>query len=140
MLDDDVVVWVVGQFQVEQGVEKVNYLFCEDVLGEFCNWLGFGGVLDMLEENLLLVVVVVIFKLDFQSIVLFNMLCDCILQINGIDEVCMDDSWFVCLVVFIGLVGCVLVMIGVLMVVVVFFVIGNSVCLSIFVCCDIINV
>lgn len=94
----------------------------------------------MLEENLFLVVVVVILKFDFQGMELFNMLCDCIMQINGIDEVWMDDSWFVCLVVLIGLVGCVLVMIGVLMVVVVFFVIGNSVCLSIFVCCDFINV
>lgn len=140
MLDDDVVVWVVGQLQVEQGVDKVNYLFCDEVLGEFCNWFGFGGVLDMLEENLLLVVVIVVLKLDFQSIEVLNILCDWVLWIQGVDEVWMDDSWFVCFFLFIGLVGCVLVMIGVLMVVVVFLVIGNSVCLSIFVCCDIINV
>ncbi len=40
-----------GSFQVEQGVEKVNYLSREDALGEFRNWSGFGGALDMLEEN-----------------------------------------------------------------------------------------
>lgn len=52
----------------------------------------------------------------------------------------MDDSWFVRLAALIGLVGRVSAMIGVLMVAVVFFVIGNSVRLSIFVRRDFINV
>ncbi len=42
--DDDAAARVVGQLQAEQGVEKVNYLSCEDALGEFRNWSGFGGV------------------------------------------------------------------------------------------------
>ncbi|MIP73380.1 cell division protein FtsX, partial [Salmonella enterica subsp. enterica] len=49
-LDDDAAARVVGQLQAEQGVEKVNYLSREDALGEFRNWSGFGGALDMLEE------------------------------------------------------------------------------------------
>ncbi len=59
-LDDDAAARVVGQLQAEQGVEKVNYLSREDALGEFRNWSGFGGALDMLEENPLPAVAVVI--------------------------------------------------------------------------------
>ncbi|MBN0948469.1 hypothetical protein JTL57_33365, partial [Pseudomonas aeruginosa] len=49
-LDDDAAARVVGQLQAEQGVDKVNYLSRDEALGEFRNWSGFGGVLDMLEE------------------------------------------------------------------------------------------
>ena len=66
-LDDDAAAGVVAQLQAEQGVEKVNYLSREDALGEFRNWSGFGGALDMLEENPLPAVAVVIPKLDFQG-------------------------------------------------------------------------
>lgn len=59
-LDDNAAAQVVGQIQAEQGVEKVNYLSREDALGEFRNWSGFGGALDMLEENPLPAVAVVI--------------------------------------------------------------------------------
>ncbi len=63
-----------------------------------------------------------------------------ITQINGIDEVRMDDSWFARLAALTGLVGRVSAMIGVLMVAAVFLVIGNSVRLSIFARRDSINV
>ncbi len=131
-LDDDAAAGVVAQLQAEQGVEKVNYLSREDALGEFRNWSGFGGALDMLEENPLPAVAVVIPKLDFQGTESLNTLRDRIMQINGIDEVRMDDSWFARLTALTGLVGRVSAMIGVLMVAAVFLVIGNSVRLSIF--------
>lgn len=129
-----------AQLQAEQGVEKVNYLSREDALGEFRNWSGFGGALDMLEENPLPAVAVVIPKLDFQGTESLNTLRDRITQINGIDEVRMDDSWFARLAALTGLVGRVSAMIGVLMVAAVFLVIGNSVRLSIFARRDSINV
>ncbi len=113
-------------------MEKVNYLSRDDALGEFRNWSGFGGALDMLEENPLPAVAVVIPKLDFQGTESLNTLRDRIAQINGIDEVRMDDSWFARLAALTGLVGRVSAMIGVLMVAAVFLVIGNSVRLSIF--------
>ncbi len=69
-------------------------------------------------------------KLDFQSTASLNTLRDRISQINGIDEVRMDDSWFAPAALT-GLVGRVSAMIGVLMVAAVFLVIGNSVRLSI---------
>lgn len=139
-LDDDAAAGVVAQLQAEQGVEKVNYLSREDALGEFRNWSGFGGALDMLEENPLPAVAVVIPKLDFQGTESLNTLRDRITQINGIDEVRMDDSWFARLAALTGLVGRVSAMIGVLMVAAVFLVIGNSVRLSIFARRDSINV
>ena len=139
-LDDDAAAGVVAQLQAEQGVEKVNYLSREDALGEFRNWSGFGGALDMLEENPLPAVAVVIPKLDFQGTESLNTLRDRITQINGIDEVRMDDSWFARLAALTGLVGRVSSMIGVLMVAAVFLVIGNSVRLSIFARRDSINV
>ena len=66
-LDDNAAAQVVGQIQAEQGVEKVNYLSRDEALGEFRNWSGFGGALDMLEENPLPAVAVVIPKLDFRA-------------------------------------------------------------------------
>lgn len=139
-LDDDAAAKVVGQLQAEQGVEKVNYLSREDALGEFRNWSGFGGALDMLEENPLPAVAVVIPKLDFQSTNSLNSLRDRVAGIQGVDEVRMDDSWFARLASLTGLVGRVSAMIGVLMVAAVFLVIGNSVRLSIFARRDSINV
>lgn len=130
---------MVGQLQAEQGVEKVNYLSRDDALGEFRNWSGFGGALDMLEENPLPAVAVVIRNWTSGTESL-NTLRDRIAQINGIDEVRMDDSWFARLAALTGLVGRVSAMIGMLMVAAVFLVIGNSVRLSIFARRDTINV
>ncbi len=139
-LDDDAAQQVVGQLQAEQGVEKVNYLSRDEALGEFRNWSGFGGALDMLEENPLPAVAVIIPKLDFQGTESLNTLRDRVARVQGVDEVRMDDSWFARLAALTGLVGRVAAMIGVLMVAAVFLVIGNSVRLSIFARRDTINV
>ena len=50
-LDDTAAAQVVGQIQAEKGAEKVNYLSREEALGEFRNWSGFGGALDMPDER-----------------------------------------------------------------------------------------
>ncbi|PLM96653.1 cell division protein FtsX, partial [Klebsiella variicola] len=139
-LDDDAAARVVGQLQAEQGVDKVNYLSRDEALGEFRNWSGFGGALDMLEENPLPAVAIVVPKLDFQSTEALNTLRERVSRIQGVDEVRMDDSWFARLSSLTGLVGRVSAMIGVLMVAAVFLVIGNSVRLSIFARRDTINV
>jgi len=139
-LDDEAAQRVVGQLQAEPGVEKVNYLSREEALGEFRNWSGFGGALDMLEENPLPAVAVIVSKLDFQGTEALNTLRDRVTRVQGVDEVRMDDSWFARLSALTGLVGRVAAMIGVLMVAAVFLVIGNSVRLSIFARRDTINV
>ena len=139
-LDDDAAAGVVAQLQAEQGVEKVNYLSREDALGEFRNWSGFGGALDMLEENPLPAVALITPKMNFESSDTLNTLRDRVAAVKGVDEVRMDDSWFARLAALTGLVGQVAAMIGILMIVAVFLVIGNSVRLSIFSRRDTINV
>ena len=104
-LDDDAAARVVGQLQAEQGVEKVNYLSRDEALGEFRNWSGFGGALDMLEENPLPAVAIVVPKIDFQSVEALNTLRDRVSHVQGVDEVRMDDSWFARLSSLTGLVG-----------------------------------
>ncbi len=139
-LDDDAAQQVLGILEAEEGVEKVNYLSRDEALGEFRNWSGFGGALDMLEENPLPAVAIVNPELDFQTTNHLNTLRDRLTQVQGVDEVRMDDSWFSRLAALTGLVGRVAAMIGILMVAAVFLVIGNSVRLSIFARRDTINV
>lgn len=139
-LDDDAAEQVMTVLKGEEGVDKVNYLSREEALGEFRNWSGFGGALDMLEENPLPAVAIITPKMNFESSDTLNTLRDHVAAVKGVDEVRMDDSWFARLAALTGLVGQVAAMIGILMIVAVFLVIGNSVRLSIFSRRDTINV
>ena len=139
-LDDDAAEQVMTVLKGEEGVDKVNYLSREEALGEFRNWSGFGGALDMLEENPLPAVAIIAPKMNFESSDTLNTLRDRVAAVKGVDEVRMDDSWFARLAALTGLVGQVAAMIGILMIVAVFLVIGNSVRLSIFSRRDTINV
>ena len=139
-LDDDAAEQVMTVLKGEEGVDKVNYLSREEALGEFRNWSGFGGALDMLEENPLPAVAIITPKMNFESSDTLNTLLDRVAAVKGVDEVRMDDSWFARLAALTGLVGQVAAMIGILMIVAVFLVIGNSVRLSIFSRRDTINV
>ena len=139
-LDDDAAEQVMTVLKGEEGVDKVNSLSREEALGEFRNWSGFGGALDMLEENPLPAVAIITPKMNFESSETLNTLRDRVAAVKGVDEVRMDDSWFARLAALTGLVGQVAAMIGILMIVAVFLVIGNSVRLSIFSRRDTINV
>lgn len=139
-LDDDAAEQVMTVLKGEEGVDKVNYLSREEALGEFRNWSGFGGALDMLEENPLPAVAIITPKMNFESSDTLNTLRDRVAAVKGVDEVRMDDSWFARLAALTGLVGQVAAMIGILMIMAVFLVIGNSVRLSIFSRRDTINV
>ncbi|NDL64558.1 permease-like cell division protein FtsX [Acerihabitans arboris] len=131
-LDDDAALKVLDRLKQEAGVEKVNYLSREEAMGEFRNWSGFGGALDMLEENPLPAVAIITPKLDFQSADTLKTLRDRVAAVPGVSEVRMDDSWFARLAALTGLVGQVAAIIGLLMIIAVFLVIGNSIRLSIF--------
>ncbi len=139
-LDDDGAMNVIKQLKAEAGVDKVNYLSREEALSEFRNWSGFGGALDMLEQNPLPALAIVTPKMNFEDSKTLSTLRDRIAAVQGVDQVRMDDSWFARLAALTGLVGQIAAMIGVLMVVAVFLVIGNSVRLSIFSRRDTINV
>jgi cell division transport system permease protein len=139
-LDDTAAENVVGQLKQVDGVDNVNYLTREEALNEFRNWSGFGGAMDMLEQNPLPAVAIITPKLNFQNSDTMQSLRDRVSKVQGVDEVRMDDSWFARLAALTGLVGQIASMIGVLMIVAVFLVIGNSVRLSIFARRDTINV
>jgi cell division transport system permease protein len=139
-LDDNAAENVVATLKKEPGVAKVNYLSREEALGEFRNWSGFGGALDMLEQNPLPAVVIITPAMNFQNEKTLQTLRDRVQHVDGVDDVRMDDSWFARLAALTGLVGQVATMIGILMVIAVFLVIGNSVRLSIFARRDTINV
>ena len=139
-LDDSAAENVATQLKQLDGVESVNYLTREEALSEFRNWSGFGGAMDMLEQNPLPAVAIITPKLNFQNADTMQNLRERVAKVDGVDEVRMDDSWFARLAALTGLVGQVAAMIGILMVVAVFLVIGNSVRLSIFARRDTINV
>ncbi|NYS31567.1 MULTISPECIES: permease-like cell division protein FtsX [unclassified Pantoea] len=139
-LDDTAAENVVAQLKQVDGVDNVNYLTREEALNEFRNWSGFGGAMDMLEQNPLPAVAIITPKLNFQNSDTMQNLRDRVSKVQGVDEVRMDDSWFARLAALTGLVGQIASMIGVLMIVAVFLVIGNSVRLSIFARRDTINV
>lgn len=139
-LDDTAAENVVATLKKEPGVAKVNYLSRDEALGEFRNWSGFGGALDMLEQNPLPAVVIITPDLNFQNEKTLQTLRDRVQHVDGVDDVRMDDSWFARLAALTGLVGQIATMIGILMVIAVFLVIGNSVRLSIFARRDTINV
>ncbi|MXP50081.1 cell division protein FtsX [Pantoea sp. Eser] len=139
-LDDTAAENVVAQLKQVDGVDNVNYLTREEALNEFRNWSGFGGAMDMLEQNPLPAVAIITPKLNFQNSDTMQSLRDRVTKVQGVDELRMDDSWFARLAALTGLVGQIASMIGVLMIAAVFLVIGNSVRLSIFARRDTINV
>ncbi len=131
-LNDNSAKQVIDQLKGMDGVKSVNYLSREDAVNEFRAWSGFASALDLLEENPLPAVAIVSPKLNFQGTQAITILRDQVAQIKGIDDVRMDDSWFSRLTALAALVGQIAAVIGILMVVALLLVIGNSVRLSIF--------
>ncbi|HBO23018.1 MAG TPA: cell division protein FtsX [Providencia sp.] len=131
---------VVNQLQALDGIEHVNYLSRDQAMSEFRSWSGFSTALDMLEENPLPAVAIITPKINFEGSDVLATLRDRVSQVGGIEEVRMDDSWFSRLAALTRLVGQVASVIGILMIVSLFLVIGNSVRLNIFARRDTINV
>lgn len=131
---------VVTQLQALEGVDHVNYLSRDQAMSEFRSWSGFSTALDMLEENPLPAVAIITPKIDFEGSDVLTTLRDRVSQVDGIEEVRMDDSWFARLAALTGLVGKVASVIAILMIISLFLVIGNSVRLNIFARRDTINV
>lgn len=131
---------VVTQLQALEGVDHVNYLSRDQAMSEFRSWSGFSTALDMLEENPLPAVAIITPKIDFEGFDVLTTLRDRVSQVDGIEEVRMDDSWFARLAALTGLVGKVASVIAILMIISLFLVIGNSVRLNIFARRDTINV
>ncbi|MBD2812417.1 cell division protein FtsX [Xenorhabdus sp. Vera] len=131
-LNDNSAKKVIEQLKGTDGVKSVNYLSREEAVNEFRAWSGFANALDLLEENPLPAVAIISPKLNFQDPQVLTVLRDQVAQIKGIEEVRMDDSWFDRLTSLTALIGQIAAVIGILMVVALLLVIGNSVRLSIF--------
>lgn len=121
---------VAGLRQLD-GVKSVNYLSREEAMIEFRNWSGFSTALDLLEENPLPAVAIITPKIDFQNSQSLINLRNKVGQLAGIEDVRMDDSWFTRLAALTGLIGQIALVIGILMIMAVFLVIGNSIRLNI---------
>ncbi|BET95401.1 permease-like cell division protein FtsX [Xenorhabdus taiwanensis] len=131
-LNDNSVKQVIDQLKGMNSVKSVNYLSRDEAVNEFRAWSGFASALDLLEENPLPAVAIISPELNFQNSQALTTLRDQVAQIKGIEEVRMDDSWFARLTALADLVGRIAAVIGILMVVALLLVIGNSVRLSIF--------
>ncbi|WP_063654227.1 permease-like cell division protein FtsX [Candidatus Arsenophonus triatominarum] len=139
-LDEKGAEQTVAELKQLDGVKSVNYLSREEAMIEFYNWSGFGPALDLLEENPLPAVAIITPKIDFQNSQSLINLRNKVGQLAGIEDVRMDDSWFTRLAALTGLIGQIAMVIGILMVMAVFLVIGNSIRLNIFARRDTINV
>ncbi|VEJ52962.1 permease-like cell division protein FtsX [Pragia fontium] len=131
-LDESAAAGVITQINGLSGVEKVNYISRDNALNEFREWSGFGSALDMLSDNPLPALAIVSPKADALSSDALVKLREEIRQIQGVNDVKTDDSWFSRLSALTKLVGNIAGTIAVLMIVAVFLVIGNSVRLNIF--------
>ncbi len=130
----------VAKLRELDGIKSINYLSREEAIIEFRNWSGFDRALDLLEENPLPAVAIITPKINFQNSQSLINLRNKVGQLSGIEDVRMDDSWFTRLAALTGLIGKIVMLIGILMVISMFLVIGNSVRLNIFARRDTINV
>lgn len=131
---------IVSQVQALDGVQEVSFISADNALSEFREWSGFSGALDMLSDNPLPALLIVSPKADAMSSDSLVKLRENIRQMQGVEDVKTDDSWFSRLSALTKLVGSVATTIAILMIVAVFLVIGNSVQLNIFSRRDTINI
>ncbi len=139
-VDDSAAKNLVAALKTQAGVAEISYLSSQDAAAEFRDWSGFGGALDILEGNPLPAVVIITPEPDAQDSKSLQALRERLLKTTGIAEIRMDDSWFARLRALTNLAGQIAAIIGILMVIAVFMVIGNSVRLSIFIRRDTINI
>ncbi len=140
LLDEKSAKEVVAELRELDDVKSINYLSREEAMIEFRNWSGFDRALDLLEENPLPAVAIITPKINFQNSQSLINLRNKVGQLSGIEDVRMDDSWFIRLAALTGLIGEIVILISILMVMAMFLVIANSIRLNIFARRDTINV
>jgi len=113
-------------------VENINYLSRGDALDEFRLWSGFSDAIDLLDENPLPAVAIVIPKEDAKQTTILHAIQAEIIQLKGVDDVRLDDSWFTRLTALTDMIKTIVWTISILMIIAVSLVIGNSIRLAIF--------
>ncbi|OCG66261.1 MULTISPECIES: permease-like cell division protein FtsX [unclassified Gilliamella] len=113
-------------------VDRVDYLSREETKEEFKAWSGFSSALDLLDENPLPAVAIVIPKEEAKNTEVVHRLQAELLNIEGIDDIKLDDSWFTKLTALTNMVKSIVWVISIFMIIAVSLVIGNSIRLNIF--------
>ncbi|NUF28029.1 cell division transport system permease protein [Gilliamella bombicola] len=113
-------------------VEQVNYLSREKTIEEFKTWSGFSSALDLLDENPLPAVAIIVPKEEAKKTAILHRLQAELLNLDGIDDIKLDDSWFTRLTALTNMVKSVVWIISIFMIIAVSLVIGNSIRLTIF--------
>jgi cell division transport system permease protein len=113
-------------------VDSVDYLSRDETKEEFKTWSGFSSALDLLDENPLPAVAIVTPKEEAKKTVVLHRLQVELLNIGGIDDIKLDDSWFTRLTALTNMVRSVFWIISIFMIIAVSLVIGNSIRLNIF--------
>lgn len=113
-------------------VAQVNYLSRDETLDEFRLWSGFSDALDLLDENPLPAVMIVVPKDDAKQTAILHSLQAEFVNLPGVDDVRLDDSWFTRLTALTDMIKTIVFTVAIFMIIAVSLVIGNSIRLSIF--------
>ncbi|RKS85876.1 cell division transport system permease protein [Orbus hercynius] len=113
-------------------VADVVYLSREQTLEEFKLWSGFSEAIDLLDENPLPAVAIVIPKEEAKQSAILHAMQTEIVQLKGVSDVRLDDSWFTRLTALTDMVKAIAWTIAIFMMIAVSLVIGNSIRLAIF--------
>ncbi|QHB17447.1 permease-like cell division protein FtsX [Mannheimia pernigra] len=108
-------------------IASFHYISRQQSLEEFRSWSGFQEALDILDENPLPAVVTLKPKANFNHNEAMIELRNGLQQIKGVQEVRLDNRWLEKLTALTWLIARVAIVCGLLMLLAVFLVIGNSV-------------
>lgn len=123
---------LISKFKSYPEVEKIEYLSRDQTKEEFKTWSGFGNALDLLDENPLPAVAIIIPKEEAKQTATLHAFQSKLLEIKGVDDVQLDDSWFTRLTALTDMVKSIVWIISIFMIGAVSLVIGNSIRLNIF--------
>lgn len=115
----------------EPNICNIKYISKEQAMNEFRKWSGLGKEIDILGENPLPNSIIIIPKKNYDNPSNLHNLRNHISGIYGVEEIYMDNSWFVHLKIIIKIIGKLSAVMGILMIVLVFLVISNSIRLNV---------
>lgn len=123
---------LINQFKTIPEVQNVTYLSRDETRDEFKTWSGFDDALDLLADNPLPAVAIIFPVEEAKQTNKLHDLQAQLRNIDGVDDVQLDDSWFTRLTALTNMVKSIVWTISIFMIIAVSLVIGNSIRLNIF--------
>ncbi|MCX8660846.1 permease-like cell division protein FtsX [Gilliamella sp. B2772] len=123
---------LIDQFKTIPEVQNVTYLSRDETRDEFKTWSGFDDALDLLADNPLPAVAIIFPVEEAKQTNKLHDLQAQLRNIDGVDDVQLDDSWFTRLTALTNMVKSIVWTISIFMIIAVSLVIGNSIRLNIF--------